>query len=96
MKKKKSQKIAFMLGLVGLVALLSVIFGSYVLNNTLGRFYQQCLFTNDPFSSFKEKAYFSKESLAEIKHTHTEQEYYFNLIFNKSIFLIYFFNGKHF
>jgi len=34
MKKKKSQKIAFMLGLVGLVALLSVIFGSYVLNNT--------------------------------------------------------------
>jgi len=34
MKKKKSQKIAFMLGLVGLVALLSVIFGSYILNNT--------------------------------------------------------------
>jgi hypothetical protein len=34
MKKKNSQKVAFMLGLVGLVALLSVIFGSYILNST--------------------------------------------------------------
>lgn len=35
MKKKNSHKIAFMLGLVGLVALLSVIFGSYILNTNV-------------------------------------------------------------
>ncbi len=35
MNKKKSQKVAFMLGLVGLVALLSVIFGSYILNTNV-------------------------------------------------------------
>lgn len=35
MKKKKSQKVAFMIGLVGLVALLSVIFGSYLLNTNV-------------------------------------------------------------